>query len=74
MKTFIGVKVIKAEVMDLGTFNSMYNKVIPSPKHDSKAGYHVIYPDNYHSWSPKSVFEEAYREISADELNFINEG
>ena len=32
-------------------------------------GYHVIYgkdtADEYHSWSPKAVFEEGYLEIPA---------
>lgn len=52
MKTFIGTKIIQAE---------------PATK-DGKDGYRVIYPDSYESWSPKDVFEEAYRETTA--LNF----
>lgn len=52
MKTFIGTKIIQAE---------------PATK-DGKDGYRVIYPDGYESWSPKDVFEEAYRETAA--LNF----
>ena len=52
MKTFIGTKIIQAE---------------PATK-DGKDGYRVIYPDGYESWSPKDVFEEAYREIIG--LNF----
>lgn len=31
-------------------------------------GYKVVYPDGYVSWSPKEVFEEAYRPI--DGMNF----
>ena len=27
-------------------------------------GYKVVYPDGYESWSPKDVFEAAYRETS----------
>lgn len=27
-------------------------------------GYKVVYPDGYESWSPKEVFEEAYRETT----------
>ena len=28
---------------------------------ESDNGYHVRYPDGYESWSPKSVFDAAYR-------------
>ena len=45
MIQYIGTKLIKAE---------------PQEK-DGKAGYKVCYPDGYVSWSPKDVFEEAYR-------------
>jgi hypothetical protein len=31
----------------------------------------IIYPDGYVSWSPKEVFEAAYREISVDEKDLI---
>jgi hypothetical protein len=31
-------------------------------------GYKVLYPDGYVSWSPKEVFEEAYRPV--DGMNF----
>ena len=37
---------------------------------DGKPGYKVKYKDGYESWSPKEVFEEAYREL--DCLDFIN--
>lgn len=51
MKTYIGCKVIKAE---------------PQGK-DGKDGYKVVYPDGYVSWSPKDVFENAYRELLPEE-------
>jgi len=54
MKTYIGVKIIKAEPIEK----------------DGKPGYKVKYKDGYESWSPKEVFEEAYREL--DCLDFIN--
>lgn len=28
-----------------------------------KDGYKVVYPDGYVSWSPKEVFEEAYKDV-----------
>ncbi len=64
MRSFIGCKIIQAEAMDLDTFNSKFNKVIPAPEHTSEEGYHVRYPDGYDSWSPKAVFENAYRRIT----------
>lgn len=52
MKKYIGVKLIKAE---------------PELK-DGVEGYKVVYPQpdgsEYTSWSPKDVFEEAYREVN----------
>jgi hypothetical protein len=38
---------------------------------DGKPGYIVIYPDNYVSWSPKEVFEEAYRLVSDKECELF---
>lgn len=55
MKNYIGVKIVKAE---------------PQVK-NGKPGYKVVYPDDYVSWSPKDVFEEAYRELGCED--FINE-
>jgi hypothetical protein len=34
---------------------------------NGREGYHVTYPDGYESWSPKDVFEEAYRLVSIGE-------
>ncbi len=34
----------------------------------NRQGYKVIYPDGYISWSPKEVFEAAYRVISKEEI------
>ena len=49
MKHYIGTKIVQAEPME---------------KNDRK-GYKVVYaPDGYESWSPKDVFEEAYRETT----------
>lgn len=54
MKNYVGVKIVKAEPM----------------KKDGLPGYRVRYKDGYESWSPKAVFEEAYRELK-DEVEFI---
>lgn len=57
MKCYIGAKIIQAE---------------PQQK-DGVDGYKVIYPDGYVSWSPKAVFEEAYRPISAGERVLVED-
>ena len=50
-KTYIGTKEIMAWEQDK----------------DGKPGYAVKYPDGYISWSPKGVFEEAYRVAEGDD-------
>ena len=52
MKNYIGVKIVKAEPMEKGGI----------------AGYKVRYKDGYESWSPKEVFEEAYKELDCKEF------
>lgn len=55
MKEFIGTKIVNAE---------------PAQKHlcttddceEGIEGYKVVYPDGYESWSPKEVFEKAYKQ------------
>lgn len=55
MKTYVGVKIVKAE---------------PEVR-NGKEGYRVRYSDGYVSWSPKDVFDKAYREL--DCKDFIDE-
>lgn len=55
-KCYIGTKIITA---------------FPEDK-DGKAGYQVMYPDGYVSWSPKDVFKSAYREILPSELLMVD--
>ncbi len=55
MQAYIGSKIINAEPQD----------------RDGAPGYKVVYPDNYVSWSPKAVFEEAYRLVSDGERDLI---
>ena len=57
-KLYIGAKIITGE---------------PQEK-DGKPGYKVTYPDDYVSWSPKDVFENAYREVTNGEKFFFLEG
>ena len=47
-------------------------KVVQAELDKDEKGYVVVYPDGYTSWSPKSVFELAYREITNSETQLIN--
>lgn len=67
MKSYIGAKIILAEPMDEQDFLEKHKKYNGPPMTENP-GYHVEYPGEYHSWSPKAVFEEAYREISGGEF------
>lgn len=62
MKQYIGTKIINAEPMNLGSYNKYRGWTIPDDENPEAEGYLVKYPDGYESWSPKAVFEEAYRE------------
>lgn len=59
MKQYIGTKIIQAEpkLRRLPGENCLADGGYES-------GYKVVYPDGYESWSPKDVFEAAYRETS----------
>ena len=73
MEQYIGTKIIKAEPAYRCTDNQMRVDIILDPDeadtyYKSEEGYRVRYPDGYESWSPKDVFEEAYRRT--DGMNF----
>lgn len=53
MEKYLGVKLINAELC------------LGSGENSGKEGYIVVYENNYTSWSPKNVFEEAYRRINS---------
>lgn len=59
MKAYVGSKIIQGRPAD-------------NPK-TGEEGYEVVYPDGYRSWSPRRVFEGAYREVTADERRLIDE-
>lgn len=64
MKQYIGTKIIQAEPayrVDGKVF--VKANIVPSGVH-IEDGYKVVYPDGYESWSPKDVFEAAYRETT----------
>lgn len=65
MKTYIGTKIIEAKPMTRGDYNIFRGWKIPENENPEDGGYLVKYPDGYISWSPKEVFEEAYRECDS---------
>lgn len=78
MQTYIGTKMIRAKEMTRGDYNSLRGWPCQPDENPKDAGFLVEYLDGgksnhpgykgYISWSPKDVFERAYR--SADGLTF----
>lgn len=60
---YIGSKVIKAKPMTRGEYNEYRGWDIPENENPQDEGYLVVYvdSDDYVSWSPKDVFDRAYR-------------
>ena len=65
---YIGTKIIHARPMTRGEYNQYRGWMLPPDEDPDDEGYLVVYPDSYESWSPKEVFEEAYR--LTDGMNF----
>ena len=73
MKNYIGVKNIKAKPMNRLDYNSYRGLTLPKDENGSDEGYLVEYIDGgksnhvdhkgYISWSPKEVFEKAYKNL-----------
>ena len=55
MQKYIGTKIIEAEPCKAWKDTKLHKA--------GEDGYKVRYPDGYESWSPKDVFEDAYRPI-----------
>lgn len=60
MKKYIGTKVIMAKPMTIVEAQKVLGREI-KPTTKETDGYLVEYKDGYKSWSPKSVFDEAYK-------------
>ena len=65
MKKYIGTKMLQAKPMNRGEYNTYRGWNIPENENPSDEGYLVKYQDDYESWSPKVVFEEAYKDCDA---------
>lgn len=68
MKKYLSVKIITATPMTHGEFaKEKYGEgqieTEFSKENVNSEGYKVVYEDGYTSWSPKEVFEKAYREV-----------
>lgn len=63
MKKYIGTKTVMARPMSKWeAYENYLLKVGITPQEDKNTqGYEVIYEDGYHSWSPREVFDKAYR-------------
>jgi hypothetical protein len=72
VKTFIASKIVNGKPMTYFEFLSkVRNQEAPKDQQDQE-GYLVIYPpDGYQSWSPKKVFDDTHREITAAEKEII---
>lgn len=62
MQQYIGTKIVEAAPA-VKKGGKVYDLTWPIPRsmEPEEPGYRVRYPDGYESWSPKDVFEEAYR-------------
>lgn len=73
MKKYVGMKIINAKPMSRLEYNTFRGWELPADEDGSDEGYLVEYIDGgkanteqykgYVSWSPKDVFERAYKEI-----------
>lgn len=68
MKKYIGLKMIEAKPMKKGIAESVLERMIYFKGPLDADGYLISYEDGYASWSPKNVFEKAYRRM--DNLTF----
>ena len=74
MLRYVGTKVVKAAPMTRKEYNDLRGWTVPEDENPNDDGYLVEYLDGgkanhadytgYISWSPKDVFERAYRAIS----------
>lgn len=61
MKRYIGMKVVHAEPMNRIEYCTKRGWDVPKDENPYDEGYLIKYPDGYISWSPKDVFEGAYK-------------
>ncbi len=59
----IGVKIVGATPMTREAFEAKHGRNVGGDKHGE--GYEVTYEGGYQAWSPKDVFDAAYRPMDA---------
>jgi hypothetical protein len=64
MDKYIGTKIVRAEPMTVIEAQKLLQRKIKPAVYADDDGYLVGYGDGYQSWSPKDVFEKAYRPIT----------
>lgn len=72
MPKYIGTKVVQAKPMPLKDAQYVLGREI-KPATDEEDGYLVVYNDGYRSWSPKSVFDAAYRKLGEMDFGLVIE-
>lgn len=75
-KNYVGAKIINATPMDEVEFLRVVKGEEVEEGMPSRLGYCVTYPSvnneqPYQSWSPKDVFENAYRELTESEARMV---
>jgi len=71
MVAYVGSKIVLASPMTCDAAHTWMGRPIPPGADPNELGYAVLYPDGYRSWSPKAVFEEAYRGVSDGERELL---
>ena len=74
MEEYIGTKIVKAEPMKLGDYNYYRGWTIPEDEDPEREGYLIKYLNDYVSWSPKEIFEEAYVRTENNKLAVTAKG
>ena len=79
MTKYTGTKTVKACPMSLGEAEKVLGRKIETSaveNREESEGYLVEYEDGYRSWSPKDVFDKAYRvsETHLDRMNIELQG
>ena len=73
-KLYVGTKIITAVPMDSVAWNKRLNPNYSAPVEPAEPGYKVTYPDGCVRWSPKDVFDTAYREVTEGEIKMLTQG
>jgi hypothetical protein len=61
MKLHIGTKLITSTPMTRAAYNSYRGWDLPANENGADDGLLVQYPEGHISWSPKAIFEDAYK-------------